>query len=156
MVEILKYKSPFQEILLERTPDGHYRLWLDEYIQFDTKYEAAYHQLLVDLPLAFARHTRTVLIMGGGDGLGAREALKYPVRLVVNVELDPAMIAIAKQPPLTDLNRGSFYDRRVRVIAGDALRWVERLPKNSFDVVIADFPAATSPAIKKLYSKSYY
>lgn len=155
-MEILRYKSPFQEILLERTKEGHYRLWLDDYIQFDTRYEKAYHELVADLPAVFARHTRTALVLGGGDGLAVRELLKYPFRIILNIELDPAMIEIARRPPLSDLNRGSFYDRRVRVIAGDALQWVRKLPKEAFDVVIADFPAATSGPLKKLYSKGFY
>lgn len=155
-MEVFKYRSPFQEILLERVDGGRHRLWLDDYIQFDTKYERAYHELLADLAAVFAQRTRTALVLGGGDGLATRELLKYPFRLIVNIELDPAVIALAKHPPLSNINEESFGNRRVRVIAGDALRWVGRLPKGAFDVVIADFPAATSGPLRRLYTKGFY
>ena len=41
-----------------------------------------------------------VLILGGGDGLAAREVLKYPqVKNVTLVDLDPNMTATLEPPP---------------------------------------------------------
>ena len=51
-----------------------------------------------------------VLILGGGDGLAAREVLKYPhVQQVTLVDLDPAMTGLfSRSAPLLALNGGSL------------------------------------------------
>jgi spermidine synthase len=56
-----------------------------------------------------------VLILGGGDGLAAREVLKYPgVESVLLVDLDPVVTALAAtQPDLVALNHGAFADARM-------------------------------------------
>ena len=154
-MKVVDKQSKFQKIILEDVGDQTI-LWLDGYLQFDTRYERDYHELIMDVPLLLARHARTVLIMGGGDGLAARQALAYPtVKMIVNVELDPEMVAIARKE-LVKLNRGSFLDERVTVVVGDAYKIIQSLPKRGFDVIAADFPADTSREIHKLYSDTLY
>ncbi len=156
MKPLLDRQSRIQRIYLEQAPEGHLILYLDGFIQFDTRFEDAYHEFLADVPMMLAKQIRTVLIMGGGDGLAAREILNHSPRRVFNIELDPEMVAVAKSKPIVDLNRGSFTNKRVRVIMGDAYRWVKKLPPAGFDVVIADFPANTNWEIAKLYSRTFY
>ena len=154
-MKIVDRQSKYQKILLEKV-GGHTILWLDNHLQFDTRYERHYHELLADVPLLLAKQIRTVLVMGGGDGLAARQILRHRgVGVVVNVELDGEMVKLARNE-LRDLSEGSFFNKRVKVVVGDAYKWVRRLPKKSFDVVMADFPANTSPELSKLYSKHFY
>jgi spermidine synthase len=55
-----------------------------------------------------------VLILGGGDGLAAREVLKYPnVQHITLVDLDPAMTTLFRtSAPLVALNGGSLNNPR--------------------------------------------
>jgi predicted membrane-bound spermidine synthase len=155
MQQLYLKRSAYQQIELEG--DGRrYRLWLDGYFQFDSATERSYHEVLANLPLALSGGTGRVLILGGGDGLCAREALKYGPERVVNVELDPAMVELARAWPLRELNLGSFDDPRVEVVVGDALEYVARPPEEPFDVVIADFPADTSEELSRLYTEDFY
>ena len=66
-------------------------------------------------PAMAGPHAR-VLILGGGDGLAAREVLRHPgVRRVDVVDLDPAVVRLARtDPALTRLNGHSYDDPRVR------------------------------------------
>jgi len=68
--------------------------------------------------MVFARERVRVLVLGGGDGLGLREILKYPnVESVTLVDLDPAMTHFAAtHPVMTALNARSFADARVAVV----------------------------------------
>jgi len=152
---LLDFSSDYQNIHLEKTREG-VALYLDGFFQFGTDTEKTYHALIATLPLAMSALTGSALILGGGDGLALRNVLKYPVHRVVLVELDPAMVALAKRPPVSVINQRSFFDPRVETVIGDAKTVVPRLPDGAFDVIVADFPAATSPELKQLYTPEFY
>ena len=131
------------------------RLFLNGDLQFSSIDEYRYHESLVH-PAMAGRHER-VLVLGGGDGLAMREVLRYPdVREAVEVELDPAVLRLARDDArLTGLNGGSLTDPRVRVVTADAFAWL-RDAAARFDVVIVDMPDPDSTATAKLYSEEFY
>jgi spermidine synthase len=102
-------------------------------------------------------HAR-VLILGGGDGLAAREVLRHPgVERVDIVELDPAVIRLARtDPALARLNEHVYDDRRVHSINADAFEWLRRAPRSAYDVVIEDLPDPGITASTKLYAQEFY
>jgi spermidine synthase len=69
-----------------------------------------------------------VLILGGGDGLAAREVLSDArVRHVTLVDLDPEMTRLFRDTPqLVALNRASLSSPRITVVNADAFRWVRQ------------------------------
>ena len=82
---------------------------------------------------------------GGGDGLAAREVLKYPtVESIVLVDLDKKMTEIfSKNDFLTQLNQQSLLSPKVKVFNQDAFVWIKdyiRSGQEKFDFVIVDFP----------------
>jgi spermidine synthase len=151
--------SRYQEIALTVSapltgpPDT--RLFLNGDLQFSSRDEYRYHEALVHPALAGPRER--VLVLGGGDGLALREVLRYPdVREVVEVELDPAVVHLARtEPRLRALNRGSLDDPRVRVVNADAFAWLRRAV-GGYDAVIIDMPDPDSTATAKLYSTEFY
>ena len=110
------------------------------------------HPGLATLPGA-----RRVLILGGGDGLAAREVLKYPqVETVTLVDLDPAMTRLfSTAPALRKLNEDAFQSPKLKVVNADALKWLEEHDEQ-FDFVVVDFPDPSNFAIGKLYSAAFY
>ncbi|MEV0292272.1 polyamine aminopropyltransferase [Nocardia sp. NPDC050710] len=152
-------QTKYQNIVLTEsispfgTPD--IRLFLNGDLQFSSVDEYRYHEALVHPALAGAR--RTVLVLGGGDGLALREILRYPdVERVTLVELDPEMIRLARtEPRLLALNRHAFDDPRVRVINADAFAWL-RTDTGVFDAVLVDLPDPDQTSIAKLYTKEFY
>jgi spermidine synthase len=111
--------TPYQRIVLQHNDTkNEYRLTLNGGLQFSSLDEVRYHEFLVHVPMAFARERIKVLVLGGGDGLGLREILKYPnVESVTLVDLDPMMTRFAAtHPVMTALNHGSFADARVAVL----------------------------------------
>jgi spermidine synthase len=75
---------------------------------------------------------------------------------VTLVDLDPAMTGLAKVfPPLAQLNRNSFEDKRVRVVNDDAMVWIDQ-NRDLWDVIIIDFPDPNTYALAKLYTKLFY
>ncbi|WP_345044615.1 polyamine aminopropyltransferase [Streptomyces sannanensis] len=146
-----------QEVVLTGTPGrGPVDLYLDGRLRVSGRDEQRYHEALVH-PAMAGRHAR-VLILGGGDGLAAREVLTYPdVLSVTVVELDPFVVRLARtDPALSALNGHAFRDHRLRTVTGDAFHWLRGAARGSYDVVISDLPDPGITASTKLYSEEFY
>lgn len=153
---VVATRSDYQEIVLTQARDtDDVRLFLDGDLQFASSDEHRYHEALVHP--AVVPGARSVLILGGGDGLAAREALKHDsVTRVVEVELDPAVIELARTDPrMVRANGGALDDPRVEVVVQDAMAWL-RTAREQFDAVVVDMPDPDQPATAKLYSQEFY
>lgn len=153
---ILSRQTKYQRIVLTRWKDD-VRLYLSSHLQFSSRDEYRYHEGLVHPVLAALPHARRVLILGGGDGLAAREVLKYPnIEQLTLVDLDPEMTQLfSTHSYLKQLNGGSLTNPRMRVINADAFVWLEQT-KDMFDAVIIDFPDPTNFSLGKLYTTAFY
>ncbi|MFH1982442.1 MAG: polyamine aminopropyltransferase [Pseudomonadota bacterium] len=148
--------TTYQRIVLTRWRDD-IRLFLNGHIQFSAVDEARYHEALVLPAMELAARPETVLILGGGDGMAAREVLKYgPVKRIVLVDLDPEMTRLGRErPELVALNGGSMNDARVDIVNTDAMKYVEN-SRDFFNVIIVDLPDPNSESMTKLYSTAFY
>ena len=156
--------SPYQRIVVTHGPGegraGH-RLFLNGNLQFAERDEYRYHEALVHpVMAAFSSGggaPKKVAVLGGGDGMAVREILKYPgVQSITLVELDPAMTTLFTQNrTLARLNGHALASPKVRVINTDAFKWLEDT-RDSFDVIVVDFPDPTNFNIGKLYTNSFY
>lgn len=148
--------SPYQRLVLTRHDDD-IRLYLNGNLQFSSRDEYRYHEALVHPAMGRVAHPANVLILGGGDGLAAREVFRHPgVRHVTLVDLDPAMTRLFSQTGLLRaLNRDALTDKRMHVVNADAFRWV-RETKARFDVIIVDFPDPVDFSVGKLYTETFY
>lgn len=154
---VFSKRSKYQEIVLTRSGND-FRLYLDGSLQFSTYDEYRYHEMLVFPALFAARaENKEVLIMGGGDGLAVRDVLKDArVKKVVLVELDPAMLYLAKEnSTFRRINADSLRDARVKVVGGDAFKYLVE-NRERYDVIIADFPDPHDEALSRLYSLEFY
>jgi spermidine synthase len=153
---ILSKETRYQRIVLTRWKDD-IRLFLNSHLQFSSRDEYRYHEALVHPGLAAVPETRSVLVLGGGDGLAVREILKYPgVEKITLVDLDPEMIKLfSTNPMLTRLNGNSLTASKLRVIHADAFPWLAE-NRDMFDFVVVDFPDPTSYSLGKLYTTVFY
>ncbi|WP_053912965.1 polyamine aminopropyltransferase [Streptomyces sp. TP-A0875] len=150
-------RTDVQEVVLAGGTGGRpLRLFLDGRLRVDGADERRYHEALV-FPAMTGPHAR-VLILGGGDGLAAREVLRHPdVRRVDVLELDPDLVRLARRDPgLSALNEHAYGDPRVHVTAADAFRRLRGGPAAPYDVVISDLPDPGLTASTKLYSQEFY
>ncbi|PYP83124.1 MAG: polyamine aminopropyltransferase [Blastocatellia bacterium AA13] len=155
--EIIYTKTtPYQRIVITRGRAG-FQLFLNGNLQFSSADEYRYHEALVHPAMAAILEPRSVLVLGGGDGLALREILKHPsVESVTLVDLDPDMTKLSERfPPLAALNKHSYGDPRVRVINQDAMIWLEDAAAK-FDCAIVDFPDPNNFALGKLYTTRFY
>jgi spermidine synthase len=148
--------TPYQRIALTRDFDD-LRLYLNGNLQFSSRDEYRYHEALVHPALGRVARPFNILILGGGDGMAAREVLRHPdVRRVTLVDLDPEMTKLfATSAMLTRLNKGALTDRRMTVVNADGFRWV-REARGSYDAIVIDFPDPVDFSVGKLYTDSFY
>ncbi|QQL45671.1 polyamine aminopropyltransferase [Sulfuriroseicoccus oceanibius] len=113
--------TPYQHVVLTENAAGKIGCYINGHLQFREEDEFIYHENLVHPAMMLAPQRKRVLILGGGDGLAAREVLKYPeVEELLLVDIDPQMTDLAvDQPDLARMNGGVLKDARVvRVEAG--------------------------------------
>lgn len=149
-------QTPYQKIVMTRWK-AYYWLYINGQEQFSTFDEERYHEPLVHPAMKLAADHGDVLIIGGGDGLAAREVLKHPgVQAVTLVDMDPAMTELARtHPVLTDVNRGAMNDARLEVVNGDAAAFIEQ-DSRLYGVIIVDLPDPDSVDLMHVYSEKFY
>jgi spermidine synthase len=153
---ILSRTTRYQRIVLTRWKDD-IRLFLSSHLQFSSRDEYRYHEALVHPGLSAVSKARRVLVLGGGDGLAVREALRYPgVEQITLVDLDPEMTRLfSTNPMLLELNSRSLLSPKVRVVNADAFPWLAET-NDIFDFVVIDFPDPTNFSLGKLYTTAFY
>ncbi|MBO9713723.1 polyamine aminopropyltransferase [Sphingomonas sp.] len=147
----------YQRIVLTRHGDD-IRLYLNGNLQFSSRDEYRYHEALVHPAMGRVANPRNVLILGGGDGLAAREVLRYPqVEHLTLVDLDAEMTSLfSRTAMLTQLNHGSLTNARMHVINADGFRWVREHQGRQYDAIIVDFPDPVDYSVGKLYTETFY
>lgn len=166
-------QSHYQKIVLTEETSGERRfesglkhvLFLDGFVQFSTVDEKSYHFCLVDVPVMAGWYQKQpikrVLILGGGDGLAARNLLNHSeVEGITLVELDPSMIKLARENAIVrEYNKDSLRNPKVEVIIDDAFRWVQENQeslKGQFDLILIDFPAPKNLTLARLFAAEFY
>ena len=150
---IVEQQTDYQHLVIADVPILGRGLFLDGNVQLLAHGEQAYHERLALLPLLAHERPEQVLILGGGDGCAAREALRDPrVQQVTLVELDAGVID-ACAAHLGDLNRGSLRDTRVNIEIADARAFLRHAPLGDYAVVIVDFLDAYTSEDLALYNQ---
>lgn len=148
--------SPYQNISITQQPD-EFRLYLNGAIQFSSRDEYRYHEALTHIPLQQLDKVEHVLLLGGGEGLAAREILKYEELISLKIiDIDPAVTKVSnKLNLLKDLNQGSLEDAKVEVLHEDAFAFLKQDTKQ-YDAIIIDLPDPSNESLARLYSSAFY
>lgn len=149
-------QTDVQEVVLRGTGQHTLDMFLDGRLRVSGRDEYRYHEALVH-PAMRGPHAR-VLVLGGGDGLAAREVLRYAdVASVTVVELDPGVVELARTDrALAALNGHVYGDPRLRTVIGDAFNWLRQRSGAPYDVVVSDLPDPGITPSTKLYSEEFY
>lgn len=153
---VLSTKTRFQQVEIIDTYNFGRVVILDNKIQSAEADEFIYHEALVHPAMIAHPKPENILILGGGEGAILREVLLYTtVKRVVMVDIDREFVELCKKY-LKKWHRGSFFDKRSKVIFADAKEYIKET-ESKFDVIIADIsdPAPGGPA-QLLYTKEFY
>ncbi|MCP4050665.1 MAG: spermidine synthase, partial [bacterium] len=100
---------------------------------------------------------KNVLVLGGGDGLVARELLKYQdVNKITVVDIDPEVTKISRKNNwIASINRNSLDHEKVNVLNKDAFVYIKN-GSDLFHIIIADLPDPNNVSLARLYSIEFY
>jgi spermidine synthase len=147
---------------LERTLGGSLALFINGDLQFDSGDERIYHESLAipALALTFERTQSPlkVLVIGGGDGLIAREMFKSTrVASLDLVDYDPEILEFARTE-LAVLNAGSLSDARINIHIQDAWEFVDQaLSRDAlYDVIVSDLTVAENVMEARFHTVDWY
>jgi len=147
-------KTRFQDLEIHETPQFGKLFRLDGCFMTSEREEFVYHETLIHPALAALSAPKRVLIIGGGDGGAAEEALKHPsLDQVVMVELDEKVVEIAKQH-FGAIHRGAFVHPKLKLLIDDGLKYLAET-KEKFDHIALDLPDPIGPATA-LYEEAFF
>jgi len=129
-------------------------LTLDDAVQTTEGDEFIYHEMMAHTPILAHGAARRVLIIGGGDGGMAREALRHDsVEHVTMVEIDAGVVEFSKKY-LPTLSQGAFDDKRLNLVIADGADFM-RESGDRFDVIIVDSTDPVGPS-EVLFTDTFY
>ena len=130
-------------------------LVLDGVFQTSIKDEFMYHESIVHIPMFLHPNPKKVLIIGGGDGGAAREAVRHPeVESVTMVDIDGKVIELSKQY-FPEIAKAMIEgDPKLTVKVGDGIAFM-REAENYYDVIIVDCSDPVGPG-EGLFSYDFY
>ncbi len=151
--EVYRGKTAFQDVFIFKSPGFGIMLALDGIIQLSQSDEFIYHEMIVHVPILAHPAPKRFLVIGGGDGGVLREACKYPLKELHQVEIDREIIQIAKEK-LPFISKGAFSDKRLSISFEDGFKFISRYHK-FFDVVVVDSTDPVGPG-RVLFERAFY
>jgi spermidine synthase len=129
-------------------------LMLDGAVQLTSGDEFIYHEMMSHVPILAHGRAREVLIVGGGDCGIAAEVLKHKsIKQVTQVEIDAAVVDIAKRH-YPELAGRALADRRFELVIADGVEFVAATARR-FDIVIVDSTDPHGPGAA-LFGRKFY
>lgn len=152
---LYKDKSEFQDIEVADSKEFGRMLVLDGVFQTSIKDEFMYHESIAHIPLFLHPHPANVLIIGGGDGGAAREAVRHPeVEHVTMVEIDGKVIELSKQF-FPEISKAMLENNpKLTVKVGDGIGFMAEA-ENFYDVIIVDCSDPIGPG-EGLFTYEFY
>lgn len=136
--ELAREKSAFQDIMIFESGTHGRVMLLDGVVQITEGDEFVYQEMLAHVPLLAHGDAKRVLIIGAGDGGVLKRVLEHrTVERAVMVEIDGAVIRLAKQH-MPSIGGEAWSDARAEVIVGDGIDYVKNAADDSFDCIIVD------------------
>jgi len=146
-------KTDHQDLVIFENAQFGRVMALDGAVQTTVNDEFMYHEMFVHVPILAHGSATRVLIIGGGDGGAARQALKHAGVAVTLVDLDRTVIDLSIKY-LPTISGGAFDDPRMTVVIADGCKFVKET-SDKWDVIIIDSTDPHGPG-EVLYTQEFY
>ena len=146
--------SPYQTVEVFDTPGNGKMLTIDRMVMCTEADEAAYHEMIVHVPMLTHPSVKDVLVIGAGDGGTIRELVRHQgIEQITMVEIDEAVVRASKQflPTISS----ALEDPKLNLLIDDGIEFVKNAADNSYDLVIIDSSDPVGPS-EGLFTKSFY
>jgi len=144
---VARANSPYGKLLVTES-DGQFD-FIENGVPLTSTRDDQHVEEAVHYPMAQRPDARQVLLVGGGISGTARELLKYHVRRVDYVELDPLILEFGRK-----YLPESLADKRINVINTDGRLFV-RQTGEKYDVVIVDVPEPSTAQLNRFFTVEF-
>jgi spermidine synthase len=151
---LFQEQSPYQTVEVYDTHCCGKMLTIDSMVMCTEWDEAAYHEMIAQVPMLTHTGVKDVLVIGAGDGGTIRELMRHPtVERVTMVEIDEAVIRASQQflPGIAS----AFNDPRLELRVDDGIKFVENAAADAYDLIIIDSSDPVGPS-EGLFTLSFY
>ncbi len=146
--------SPYQTVEVFDTPGNGKMLTIDRMVMCTEADEAAYHEMIVHVPMLTHPQVKDVLVIGAGDGGTIRELVRHQeIERITMVEIDEAVVRASKQflPTISS----ALEHPKLNLLIDDGINFVKNAADTSYDLVIIDSSDPVGPS-EGLFTKSFY
>lgn len=134
---VFDVQTEFQRVQVLDTLTLGRVLLLDGHVQLSELDEHAYHESLVQIPLASVSSPRRALVVGGGDGGVIRELCRHStIEHIDMVEIDAGVVEACREA-MPFVSAGAFDDPRLHVWIEDAFAFVKQAT-DPYDLIVVD------------------
>ena len=153
IINILKrvenIKSPFQQIEILDTKEFGRCMLIDNLVQTSEKDHIVYDRAILK---GLSSTDKEIIILGGGDGYVAEEALRMnPDLKITIVDLDVEVVNIARKY----LGQKVFDHPNVKVYIGDALQYLKAVKGDLVDGIVSDLTDNPALEFDNTYTEDY-
>ncbi|WP_306250521.1 polyamine aminopropyltransferase [Parvularcula sp. IMCC14364] len=146
-------KTDHQHLMIFHNAQLGRVMTLDGVVQTTEADEFIYHEMMTHVPVLAHGNAKRVLIIGGGDGGILREVCRHNIDHVMQVEIDQAVVDMAKQY-LPNHSAGAFDDPRLDLVIADGMEFV-RSTDRTYDIIIVDSTDPIGPG-EVLFTEDFY
>ena len=146
--------SPYQTVEVFDTPGNGKMLTIDRMVMCTEVDEAAYHEMIVHVPMLTHPDVKDVLVIGAGDGGTIRELVRHQgIEKITMVEIDEAVVRASKQflPTISS----ALEHPKLNLLIDDGINFVKNADDSSYDLIIIDSSDPVGPS-EGLFTKSFY
>ena len=144
---VARANSPYGKLLVTES-DGQFD-FIENGVPLTSTRDDQHVEEAVHYAMAQRPDARKVLLVGGGISGTAREILKYNVRRVDYVELDPLILEFGRKYLPENL-----ADSRIKIINTDGRLFV-RQTGEKYDVVIVDVPEPSTAQLNRFFTVEF-
>ena len=109
--------------------------------------------MMASAPLLLAPRTQDVLVIGWGSGVSAGTALRWPIRRVTAIELEPAVIEASRL--FEHINYQALDDSRLRLYEDDA-RHMLLASEDTYDVILSEPSHPWVTGVSNLFTREFF
>lgn len=174
---ILSKQTEYQKIVItENIKKGCKEMYINNSLQFNSCDEVIYHESLIAPILSSVKDPKNALIIGGGDGIVAKNLRKINQKIkITQIDLDKGMIELARNNDILRGLNSAIYDdinyidikgikslenpksSTVDVIIIDVSIFLNSLKGiGNWDLIIVDLPDPRTTELSKLYTNYFY
>ena len=112
-------------------------------------------EMSAHLPMSLHPSPSRILVIGGSPGT-LKEFLKYPVKRIDFVELDPKIVDVFLGLPAAEDDINALRDKRVKIVIGDGRRYLKSIKDAAYDLVVLNLPQPSTAGVNRFYTTDFF